>query len=147
MIKEVYLAGPITGLDYEASTNWRNLIAPKFSDHIKTLSPMRDKEYLKNKGILKSNGLQVNVERAILFRDYNDVVKRANCLLVNFLGAKDISIGTQWECAWSFTHQIPLVLVMEEKDNPNDYPFLTQSAGWRVDNLDDAVTIINGILG
>src|SRR5260221_181803 len=46
-MKTVYLAGPITGLDYAGATDWRNEAKLQLAlEGITGLSPMRGKEYL-----------------------------------------------------------------------------------------------------
>ena len=49
MDSTVYLAGPISGCDYEGATDWREYATQELGRYgIKGLSPMRAKEYLKN---------------------------------------------------------------------------------------------------
>ena len=53
----LYLAGPITGCNYEEATDWRKKFASILGhgNEIRCLSPMRGKEHLKNEVLLGSN--------------------------------------------------------------------------------------------
>jgi nucleoside 2-deoxyribosyltransferase len=65
---------------------------------------------------------------------------------VNLLGAKKVSIGTCVEIGWANAHDIPIVLIMEPDGNPHDHAFVTETASFRTDNLNDAVYIVKAIL-
>lgn len=93
----VYLAGPITGLTWGESTDWREYV----KNYISTLSPLRGKQRLReiagNIPIMDSyEDHPLTTAKGINTRDYNDV-KRADAIFVNFLGAKKVSIGTVME--------------------------------------------------
>ena len=97
----VYLAGPITGLTYAGSTDWRRYMIDKFARiGVKALSPMRGKEYLAQlKGTISGTGEEyahlgvLSLSRGVMTRDRFDAT-RCDVLLVNFLGARNISIGS-----------------------------------------------------
>ena len=42
----LFCSGPITGLSFEGSTDWRKYVAKNLPPHITAVSPMRGKEYL-----------------------------------------------------------------------------------------------------
>ncbi|MFA5172812.1 MAG: hypothetical protein WC435_00190 [Candidatus Paceibacterota bacterium] len=44
----VYCAGPITGLSYNETVDWRNNLKEMLPPNIEILSPMRGKDHLKN---------------------------------------------------------------------------------------------------
>jgi nucleoside 2-deoxyribosyltransferase len=50
----VYLAGPISGLNYEGATNWRDHAKSYLNEFgIKGLSPLREQDHLKEVGVFK----------------------------------------------------------------------------------------------
>lgn len=156
----VYTAGPIAGTTYGESTDWRDYAAMKLAQldpAIRAASPMRGKSYLAamaqmplSANVLRVTGTgsvktPLSTPAAILGRDRMDV-QRADLLLVNFLGAKTVSIGTCFECAWADLLRTPVVLVMEDEGNLHDHPFITHTASFRFNNLEDALKHIPIIL-
>lgn len=152
MSKLVYLAGSITGLDFKGCTDWRQYaIAELAQVGITGVSPMRCKEYLDGLGPLSGHGREyaklglMSGPKAILARDFFDCT-RADVLLVNLLGAKQVSIGTMFELAWAFQKRTPVVLIMEEQGGLHDHMFPREAAGWIVQDLDVGIQIVKGIL-
>jgi nucleoside 2-deoxyribosyltransferase len=148
----VYLAGPISGLDYVECTWWRNHAVEKLAEHnIRGLSPMRCKENLANTGILGQherdyihyNPLSTN--RGIMTRDHFDAT-RCDLLLVNFVGAPKASLGTAMEIAWAWHEKIPVVMAMEDEGNVHDHAMITEAVGFRLNNIDDAINLVIKIL-
>lgn len=145
----VYLAGPITGCSYEGCTDWRNVVQQKLSPYgVEGLSPMRAKEYLKaEKSITGSYEDKVmSCARGITTRDRFDCMRCA-VLMVNFLGAKKVSIGTVMEIAWADSQRIPIICVIEDTDNVHDHPMIRECIGFRVATLDEAVEVAIKVLG
>jgi nucleoside 2-deoxyribosyltransferase len=148
----VYLAGPIAGLHYAEATDWRDYAVARLGQHgIVALSPMRDKPQLQRDDIVfNSRGYDtpLTAQRGIYARDRNDV-QRADVLLVNLAGAKDISIGTMFEMAWASLLQKPIVLVMRRNDanNIHEHVFVNEAAHFRVDLLDEGIDICRSIIG
>jgi|SRR5579859_1929292 len=149
---KVYLAGPITGLNYKGATDWRFYAKSVLEAvGITAYSPMRGKEYLdkvkeftadgdayKHMGVLSSN-------RGIITRDRFDAT-RCDILLANLLGAPKVSIGTVMEIAWADAHRIPIVCCMEESDNVHEHGMITEVLGYRVPTLDEALHVIKAVL-
>lgn len=146
-MNKVYLAGPITSCSYEGATDWRNDFEAKIrscTDKIKCLSPMRGKYYLRNckhisatdvKGILSSGP-------SVLTRDHADVVN-SDIIVVNLLDASKVSIGSMFEIAWAYHEHIPVVLIIEDDvANIHSHSMMFAMCGYRVNNLDDAITIV-----
>lgn len=150
----VYLAGPITGCSYEGCTDWRNDVSLKLSRYgVEGLSPMRAKDYLRfEKNITGSYEDKVmSCARGITTCDRFDCM-RCDVLLVNFLGAKKVSIGTVMEIAWADSQRIPIICVIEDAvvsddDNVHDHPMIRECIGFRVATLDEAVEVAIKILG
>lgn len=148
MAKRVYLAGPISGLTYDQGNEWRlQAIKELTAIGIEAYSPMRAKEYLRAEGVLTgsySSGL-FSSSRNIMTRDYDDC-RRADLIMANMLAYPKVSIGTVMEIAWSYAHRIPLVMIMEKEGNLHEHPMIAEAIGFRVDNLEDALTIAKAIL-
>lgn len=152
----VYLAGPISGLDYEGATDWRErAIAELAAAGIKGLSPMRAKEYLRS-AYDAGGGFSATCEeyghlsplsgpRGIMTRDRFDAV-RCDVLLVNLLGATRVSIGTMMEIAWADLSRTPIVVAMESEGNVHEHAMLGEAIGFRCDTLDEAVHVVKAIL-
>jgi nucleoside 2-deoxyribosyltransferase len=143
---KVYLAGPITGTNYEESTEWR--IAAKTYlafNQIDGYSPMRGKAYLSAEDKIADTYSDHTMSsiNGINVRDFNDC-KTADAILVNLLNAKKVSIGTVMEIAWARAFQIPIVIIME-KDNMHNHGMLT-FGNIVVDNLKDGISAIVQIL-
>lgn len=150
----VYLAGPITGLTYDGASDWR--------EHAKTvleqgggtlaLSPLRGKEFLRSIGVITGTGEEyqhlsvLSTGRGITTRDRFDAT-RCDVLLVNLLGAKQVSIGTVMEIAWADAKRIPIVCAMEDKGNPHEHLMVSEALGFRVPTLPDALKVVHAVLG
>ena len=145
----VYLCGPMTGETYDVATKWRNDVSYKLNcKGIETIDPLRGKAFLEVDGLLGNTNDEHPLESAagIVTRDHWDV-NRCDVLLVNFLGAKIVSIGSCFEIAWAYERKIPIVIVMEKgRGNVHDHCFIDVcSGGFRVTTLDEAVSLIERI--
>lgn len=151
----VYLAGPISGLNYDGATEWRDaVIAELRGCGIKGLSPMRAKEYLRDR-YDSSGGFSATCEeyghlsclsgpRGIMTRDRYDAT-RCDVLLVNLLGAEKISVGTVMEIAWADLRRTPIVVAMEP-GNVHEHAMVNEAIGFRCGSLDEAVHVVKAIL-
>lgn len=144
----VYLAGPITGLEYDSAQDWRSQVVDELQvAGIDAFSPLRAKEYLRTQGALEDQYLDLHPlssARGIMTRDRYDCTNR-DMLFVNLLGAQRVSIGTVMEVAWADLARKPIVLVMEE-DNVHRHAMLTEAVGFEVRTLDEAILITKAIL-
>lgn len=155
-MRTVYLAGPITGLTFDGCTDWRDhAVQSLASVGIKGLSPMRAKEYLRSAGVLPAlkNAKEdyeyskygvMSTSRGIMTRDFFDAT-RCDVLLVNFLGAKLVSMGTVMEIAWAYQRRTPIVAAMEP-GNIHEHGMVNEAIGFRVSTLDEAINVVKGIL-
>jgi len=146
----VYLAGPITGLDYGGVTEWRIQVARALSSAgIEPFSPMRAKDFLKDIKVFSKDGEeggQLATAEAINMRDHWDC-RTKDLVFVNFLGAKQVSIGTVMEIAWAHAYRTPVVVVMEDEGNPHDHAMLLQSGGhFRANSLEQGILHTKAIL-
>lgn len=143
----VYLAGPISGESYSGATNWRSIVKNSVPPWIRTLSPLRAKDYLKEETNIKDNYSEhpMSTGKGINTRDMNDV-KRSSALLVNLLGSKTVSIGTVMEVAWAKAFDIPVICVMEKESFYSHSMFL-HACGFVVNTLKEAIDILVYTLG
>jgi len=142
----IYLSGPITGCSYEECNDWR-AEAKKTLEEVgyRCYSPMRGKEAFKHIRSFAPHGYDgVASNKRIFSRDSFDV-HRADILLVNLVGAKQISIGTMFEMAWGHKAGKFVLTVMEES-NPHDHAFVREASSMIVDELKQAVDYLKHVL-
>jgi nucleoside 2-deoxyribosyltransferase len=145
---KAYLAGPVTGLSYEAATEWRQYARKILAYlNIDAMDPMRGQEYLAGSENMSDSyeGLPMSTQRAIMAKSYNDAVT-ANILIVNFLGATRVSIGTVMEMAWAYEKRIPVICIMEAEGNPHDHSMVRDATNFRVASIDEALKVADVML-
>ena len=145
-MKYIYLAGPLTAQSFDQSNTWRKLVQQSLPDHIRTLSPLRGLEHLNEEADLKHTYANhpLTTAKGLTMKDYNDV-DRSDALLVNFLGATKVSIGTVMEISRAAAKSIPVICVMEE-DNLHRHPILNQACGVIITSLEEGIEMIVSIL-
>jgi nucleoside 2-deoxyribosyltransferase len=143
----VYLAGPIKGLSYDSCVSWREYAIKVLSySGIIGVSPMRGKELLRGtEKIIDGLDHVLCTPAGLVTRDRFDV-KSCDLMLVNFLGAKEISIGTSAEFGWADAYGKPIVTVIEREGNVHDHPFIQRLTGFRVETLDEGLSVVKSIL-
>ena len=151
MLPTVYLAGPITGKTVAGANDWRHAAATQLADVVWTLDPLRGKDYLH---ALIGDGIYdrtypddhpMSAGHGIYRRDSWDV-RRCDMLLVNFVGATQVSIGTVMEIAWAEAAG-KYVLVAMEADNVHQYPMIIEAASLIVPTLKEALALVPVMLG
>jgi len=150
----VYLAGPISGLDYEGGTGWRQQSLEILAAvGIDSFSPLRKKGYLHIEGELTGSyeDWPLSTQRGIYARDRFDC-HRVDVVLANLLdcgmndnGSQKVSIGTVMEIAWAAQNNTPVVLIME-KGNIHHHPMLEEACPFIVETLEEALEIVEAIL-
>ena len=145
---KVYLAGPIEGLSYGESTEWRQVVKKKLeaTGLITCYSPMRGKDFLKNE--TKIGGSYKNPKataKAIMSRDFHDCTT-ADLIFANLLGAKEKGIGTAMEIGWAYMLHIPVVGVMQDTGNPFEHPMFTEGVRFRTDDLEEGIELAKFVL-
>lgn len=144
----VYLAGPITGLNFAGAVDWRKAATAYLEPHgIRGVSPMRAKDYLAGERDLQAMGYEthpLSTPQGILTRDRWDCT-HSDAVLFNFVGASRISIGTCMEVAWADLARVPAVLCMEE-GNAHEHGMVVAACGWRVHSLEDGLELLVAIL-
>jgi len=152
MTNTVYLAGPIAGLGYDAATDWREQATQSLAEvGVKALSPMRAKEFLKGVASFSATCVDeggispLSTGRAVMTRDRFDAT-RCDVMLVNFLGAERVSIGTVMEIAWADLCRTPVVLVAEPENVHAQHAMLNEAIGFRAETLEEGLAIVKAIL-
>lgn len=161
-MKNVYLAGPITGLSYGEATDWRDSFITRFSTNpdVKITSPMRLKEHLAHVEKFGPHGAEkgVSSNRAVFGRDTWDV-RNCDILLVNAKGCTKASIGTAVEIGVAVEARKFIILVIGENEwthrtpgvestptnNPFDHLFMHEACDMVVHDLEDAAKIIEAL--
>lgn len=146
-MKTVYLAGPISGLNYNSCNDWRQYAKSVLNNWgIAGVSPMRGKEYLSSEeNISDEYGTVLSCQKGITTRDRFDVT-HCDIMLVNLLGAKNVSIGTMVEYGWADAARRPIITVMEKEGNLHDHSMIRELTGFRVEKLDEGLSVARTIL-
>lgn len=148
-MNRVYLAGPISGLNHEQASTWRDDVAKRLSaSGIECFSPMRHTEDLRAEGVIigeKEYNVDVNpmgTAKGIMSRDFFDV-KRADLVLANLKGAENISIGTVMEIAWAWHMQKPVIVIAEKTNRHVVHLMMREAISIVVDDIDQAVRVVD----
>ena len=143
----VYLSGPITGLSYGTSIDWREYATKSFPPHIQGVSPMRGHRMLDGLGSITDHIMEhpYRTDAAINRRDKFDTL-RADAVLVNLLGAQRVSIGTVLEIGWAYDHNIPVVVAIEPEGNVHEHAMLRDAFTIRVSSLDEAIEAVTAVV-
>jgi nucleoside 2-deoxyribosyltransferase len=150
----VYLAGPITGLDYAGAVGWRDEVAHRLAltaPHIRCMDPMRAKQHLADVREIGAFGHAGGLldGHAVVSRDLFDV-GRADVVLMNLTGARQTSIGCMVELGWARAHGKFVLVVLPDEErgitgvtaNPHDHLFVHELASAVVGDIDAALAIL-----
>lgn len=148
---KVYLAGGMSWLSPAEALEWRQKAEWALEDRgIETLSPMRGHPAdLADSAIIRpfDDVAVAGGSDGVILRDLTDV-RRSDALLVNLLGAPQISVGTAMELAWAYLLHTPAVVAIEQSGNPHDdHPMVKAAMRYRVVTLDEAIDAVAVILG
>ena len=155
----VYLAGPISGCNFDEATNWRQYVSAAFQKDIIGVSPMRLKDWcsrvLKISDVDQYKEVASDVEyllsgesRAIRTRDFNDV-KTADMIFMYLprnLNGRQPSWGTVIELGWASAQNVPIVLVTDDETLAK-HPLVRESVGWIVPDIGTGIAVVNSVLG
>jgi hypothetical protein len=156
-MKQIYLSGPIDGLNYSEATSWRNYVSDTFARYtgIVCHDPMRQRTYKTSTDIVSADrpladvvvtlDESMNTDRGITLRDYHDTIN-SDLLFVNLHGARKVSIGTVIEIAWAWERRIPIIVVMEPTGNPHEHPMIREQISYRVHDLSRAIQVAVSVL-
>ena len=138
-MKKVYLAGPITGLEFDEATDWRAeeaaFVRNLRLEGYEALSPMRDKEQYRINGPLTAF---FDEGASAVQQDICDI-EESVAVIMNVLGAGQVSLGCMAEMGYAFACDRPVILVTEGESNPHHHVFTDYMATVIVSNLEDAL--------
>ncbi len=137
----IYLAGQVSGLSYLAVMKRRSEIAAMFPAHISVLNPLDHQEYLKGVEVITpfmGDSDEIIVE-CFWMINYCDLV------LVDLIGATQISVGACVEIGYAMRACIPIV-AMIGADDIHQHPFITIPARFVCDTEAKAVAEISAML-
>ena len=143
-----YVAGPMSGCSWDTANDWRERVRVALSAKYKVLTPLRGKDLCREKdGFAAADQAAVPgyYDRDIVRRDIYDV-SRADVVLVNYLGAERVSIGTVMEQARAFVQGKYVVLVMEPEGNLHDHCFVREHCCIQFYTLEEAVRYLKEVL-
>lgn len=154
--KQIYLAGPISGLTHdEARYGWRkdfvDMLEAAGLDHIHCFSPMRGKEFLAQAGVLTSTGVNspahaMATDAGITTRDLNDV-KNCDAMVACFLESEGRpSLGTAIEYGFAAAFQKPIVAIGHLGDPNISHLMMQRLAGYHLLNLEDSIPLVAHLL-
>lgn len=148
MKKSVYLAGPVGGCTYaEARNGWRLEFAAKLSDEIEVFSPLRGIHGYEDEQVF-TNENQKNISgNWWVLRDLNDV-KTCDAVVVNFRGAKKVSVGSIAEIFYGAALGKHFIVIDDWEDgtSPHIHPFIEKLAYKIVPTLEDAKRTVEKLL-
>lgn len=144
---KIYLAGPILGLSYDQSTDWRNSASRNLLDlGFTPLSPMRHKEYFGGFDAMPdaAEKYPLSSQKGIVARDRNDVL-RCDAVLMYLVGAPKASIGTMVELGWADAFRKPIIAVMTPSD-VHWHAFVRELSGFIVPTLGEGIDLCVEVL-
>ena len=132
-MKLVYLAGPISGLDYNGCNDWREEAVKKLDEWgIAGLSPMRYKNYLSDEKVISDEyNTTLSCSRGLTTRDRFDSM-RCDIFLANLFGADSA--------------RRPIVTVIEKQGNPHEHSIVRELTCFRVETLEEGLYVARAIL-
>lgn len=146
----LFLSGPILGCTYESSSDWREYVNSKMPSYIKTISPMRGKEFLsKGQETIVNETLSVSespliTSKGITCRDRFDI-KRSDAVLINLIGAGKVTIGSMIELGWADAYRKPVILAIDP-ENIHHHPIVNNIASFILPTLDEAIQTAIAVL-
>ena len=152
-MKAVYLSGPITGLTYkQARFGWRKEVGDRLAEaSIPVLSPMRHEGHLAELEAKKITNASIDPinhffsqPKMIVAKDFLDI-DMSEVMLVNFIGAKKVSQGTVAEMGYAYAKGKTIITVLD-KDNVHNSVFVREMSDAVLDNMDDALHIVQSLL-
>lgn len=148
MNKFIYLAGPIIGCNKGQANDWRDYVNNELPDNIIGVSPLRCEPRIgrKYKATYEDDP---RFGTAMAIKAKNEFDTR-NCDLVLAYLPKEMndkrpSYGTVIEMAWAYMIDKPVMLVTDDKFMKT-HPLIQSVSSWMLDDLDQAVETIVGVM-
>jgi len=143
----LYLAGPMLGLLVVEAVEWRRYVQSRFHDlGIDAFSPMRGYNISADTHLENGDPTDpMHTPHGLVARDRFDVTNR-DLLFVNFLGSKEISVGTVMEIAWADLARKPIVIAAEPDNIHTRHAMLSEVSSYIVPDMEEAITIAYKLL-
>jgi nucleoside 2-deoxyribosyltransferase len=137
---KIYMAHPISGGSGPDIFDYYEVLAKTLSSYYETLCPMTGKDYLRTEVKYAPEGYKfpASTDKAIKERD-QWMVSQADIVLVDFTGAKAVSIGCCMELAWADMLRKHTVVVI---DKIHKHAFVTQCADIVFATLEEATAYL-----
>lgn len=142
----IYLAGPMAGLTIDEANKWRQYLANSYGGLFEFVNPCRDKEELRKHGAMTQFGYDdafMCGNHAVFSRDTHDVLS-CDGVLINFLGARQVSVGTIFEMGLAWGSRKPIVSVLEE-GNPYDHIFTREASVECVSSVERGIQVVRSL--
>ena len=143
---KIYCVHPISGSTPEEVFNYYDTTQKQLTNMgFDVLTPMYGKGDIRTANLFKTDNHEgpVTNKHAIFGRD-KWMVKQADILYANFLGATKASIGGCFELAWGCNDHKQIILVME-KDNIHQHAFILEAATIIFETEIEALTYLEKI--
>lgn len=139
-MKQVYLAGPMTGALNDGA-DWRLAATAKLGEAgIKAVSPTPMSTYESQFRISPRHSPMV-----LTVRDHS-MATMSDFILANFEGSKIGSIGTAIELGWASEAGVPIIGVVP-KSNVHDHPMVLSVLAFRVHTLEEGLRVLQALAG
>lgn len=145
-MKTVYLAGPITGCDRDEANDWRLYVSLALAPAlIQGISPLRCEPLIGERYRPHYADPKFGRANAIASKNVFDV--KACDMMLAYLPQQDWpSVGTIWELGIAVGERKPTIVVCQ-CPRLAEHPVIQAASNWLLDDLDDAVEVILGVLG
>lgn len=143
--KFIYLAGPIAGKTVAEANDWRRDFSARLPKNIVGISPLRCEPDVNGKYKVVYKDPKFGTPKAIFAKNYFDTML-CDFVLVHIPEGAELSIGTIIELGWAIGKRKPTILVTTNK-KLIEHPIVERGVDWIFDNFDDALEVIEGILG
>jgi hypothetical protein len=157
----VYVAGPMTGLEWDDANDWREKVRVALPG-CEVRSPLRGKAWLQRESVIESSEypMPFGSKNAIIKRDHWDV-QCADLVIANFedtaveYGGREedepgppiqiASIGTCFELAWAYEFGTPIISIIPE-GNIHRHAFIAAASLEIVSDLKTAISLARTLL-
>ena len=150
-MKTVYLAGPIAGATYSEANDWRKYVHDELIKHdIIGISPLRCEPLPEGRKVYEAGYTcpKFGTAKAIGSKNVHDVrnCDLSLCFIPKPKEGGRYSFGTICELAGAYFINKQTILVT---DDPvmMEHPVIDAMSGWKLDNFEDAIEVIVGVLG
>lgn len=168
----IYCSGPISAATYEEATDWYADVNAYLYDAVygrmfpgavderlcpwRLLRPMRGKDFLRTvSGPLGDGGKpypwatlaqEHMVSRQGIYRRDRADVLRCDAVLVNLIGAEELSAGCIQEIGWADAWNKPVIVACEPGNVHDTKPLMRGAATYWVEQLDSACAMMAALL-